>query len=158
MQKISEPKVSVQPHHASTHNKIEVTESVRKQEPVAKKRTIPEVAASESFVKPSLQTVVRKQNPMNPEAPVKEKTRTAAQKEEEYQRVMTKNAVENANHRVEPQKTNASFEYDEKIGRIKITITDAESKEIIKEIPPEGVQKMLERIHTMRGMLMDEGF
>ncbi|MBR3684597.1 MAG: hypothetical protein IKL78_06980 [Lachnospiraceae bacterium] len=93
MQKISEPKVSVQPHHASTHNKIEVTESVRKQEPVAKKRTIPEVAASESFVKPSLQTVVRKQNPMNPEAPVKEKTKTAAQKEEEYQRVMTKNAV-----------------------------------------------------------------
>jgi len=72
-----------------------------------------------------------------------------------YSQVMTEKAVENANNRIKATRTNARFEYNEDINRITITITDADD-EVIKEIPPEATQKILERIHTFSGMLMDE--
>ncbi len=82
----------------------------------------------------------------------KQKERSAEQK---YNEVMTEKAVENANNRIKYTKTNAKFEYNEDIDRITITITD-EDNEVIKEIPPEATQKMLERIHTFSGMVLDE--
>lgn len=72
-----------------------------------------------------------------------------------YSQVMTEKAIENANNRIRATRTNARFEYNEDINRITITITDADD-EVIKEIPPEATQKILERIHTFSGMLMDE--
>lgn len=72
-----------------------------------------------------------------------------------YNQVMAEKAVENANQRVHSMGKSAKFEYNDKINRITITISDKSSKEVIREIPPEATQKMLERIHTMRGMMMD---
>ena len=74
--------------------------------------------------------------------------------DQKYSEVMTEKAVENANNRVRATRTNAKFEYNEDINRIIITITD-ENKEVIREIPPEETQKMLERIHTFSGMMVD---
>jgi len=74
--------------------------------------------------------------------------------DQKYNEVMTEKAVENANNRVRATRTNAKFEYNEDINRIIITITD-ENKEVIREIPPEETQKMLERIHTFSGMMVD---
>lgn len=77
--------------------------------------------------------------------------------EDKYNSVMTEKAVENANQRVRGMKTTAKFKYDDEIGRVTITIQDADSKEIIKEIPAEEMRKVIEHLHTMRGLLMDEG-
>lgn len=76
-------------------------------------------------------------------------------KDEKYSWVMAEKAVENANNRVRNMGTDAKFEYNEDINRIIITITDKSNHEIVKEIPTEDTQKMLEHIHTMSGMLMD---
>jgi len=51
---------------------------------------------------------------------------------------------------------NTRFEYNKDIDRIVITISENGTDEVIKEIPPEEVQNMLKRIHTMTGMFMDE--
>ncbi|NLG03984.1 MAG: flagellar protein FlaG [Clostridia bacterium] len=75
--------------------------------------------------------------------------------QKKYDDVMTEKAVENANNRIKASHTNAKFEFNEKINRVTITITDATNDEIIREIPPEATQKMLERIHTFSGILMD---
>jgi len=79
----------------------------------------------------------------------------SATETQKYDKVMTEKAVENANNRVKSTRTNAKFEYDEDIDRVVITITDADN-EIVKEIPPESTQKMLERIHTFCGILVDQ--
>lgn len=82
-------------------------------------------------------------------------TREGKEAENKYQQVMTEKAVENANSRAHSMGTSAKFEYNDKINRITITISDKSSKEVIREVPPEETQKMLERIHMMRGVLMD---
>jgi len=74
---------------------------------------------------------------------------------EKYSHVMAEKAVENANNRVRSMGTNTKFEYNEDIDRIIITITDRSNKEIVKEIPTEDTQKMLEKIHTLSGMVVD---
>lgn len=102
-------------------------------------------------------------NPV-PETEAKEKGVSANQaverteipaEDDAYNRTMTEKAVENANQRVKAMGTDAKFSYNKEINRITITITDRASNEVIKEIPPEETQKMLERIHTMTGMIMD---
>ena len=80
--------------------------------------------------------------------PVQEQT-------QKYDSVMTEKAIENANSRIRGTKTNAKFEYNKDINRITITITDQDN-EVVREIPPESTQKMLERIHTFSGMMMDQ--
>lgn len=104
---------------------------------------------------------------MRPEkAPLSDTTKTVLKdekkygtsgEEDKYNSVMTEKAVENANQRVRGMKTTAKFKYDDEIGRVTITIQDADSKEIIKEIPAEEMHKVIEHLHTMRGLLMDEG-
>lgn len=54
---------------------------------------------------------------------------------------------------VEPKTT--EFAFNKEIGRMTITIADASTKEVIKEIPPEETQRMLKRIRTMSGEWMD---
>lgn len=84
-----------------------------------------------------------------------EETGAHTQAQEKYHQVMAEKAVENANQRAHSMGKSAKFEYNDKINRITITISDKGSGEVIREIPPEATQKMLERIHMMRGMMMD---
>lgn len=76
-------------------------------------------------------------------------------KDEKYSQVMTEKAVGNANNRARILGTDAKFKFNEDINRIVITITDKSNNEIIKEIPSEDTQRMLEHIHTLTGMLVD---
>lgn len=75
--------------------------------------------------------------------------------DDKYSHVMAEKAVENANNRVRSMGTNTKFEYNDDINRIVITITDRSNNEIVKEIPTEDTQKMLEKIHTLSGMVVD---
>lgn len=65
-------------------------------------------------------------------------------------------AAKRANEQAKLLGTDAKFEYNKEIDRIVITISESGTDEVIKEIPQKEIQKMLERIHTMTGMIMDE--
>ncbi len=80
--------------------------------------------------------------PLNPDAEVQQKT-----EDEQTAKNMPRSNISGKNTR---------FEYNKDIDRIVITISENGTDEVIKEIPPEEVQNMLKRIHTMTGMFMDE--
>lgn len=97
-----------------------------------------------------------KQESLKAEEQTRGQLQTQAQNQsQKYDSVMAEKAVENANNRVKVTRTNAKFKFDKDINRITITITDQDN-EVIREIPPESTQKMLERIHTFSGMMMDQ--
>lgn len=75
--------------------------------------------------------------------------------DKEYNRVMAEKAVENANNRVRAIRKSMKFSYNEDIQRFTISITDKDSNKVIKEIPPKGIQQVIERLHTMQGLLTD---
>ncbi len=115
----------------------------------------PEVKELETVI-PSIAATKKTQQVINAKVKQTQEERSEeSASEKKYNEVMTEKAVENANNRIRSTKTNAKFAYNEDINRITITITDADN-EVVKEIPPEATQKMLERIHTFSGMMMDE--
>jgi flagellar protein FlaG len=52
--------------------------------------------------------------------------------------------------------TTAHFAYHEKTNRVMIKITDSETNEIIKEIPPEKTLDMIAKIWELAGILVDD--
>lgn len=52
--------------------------------------------------------------------------------------------------------TECKFGIDEATNRITIKIVDKETKEIIKEVPPEKTLKMIAKVWEMAGILVDE--
>ncbi|MCI9140521.1 MAG: flagellar protein FlaG [Lachnospiraceae bacterium] len=77
------------------------------------------------------------------------------EEDREYDQVMAEKAVENANNRVRAIRKSMKFSYNEDIQRFTISITDEDSNKVIKEIPPKGIQQVIERLHTMQGLLTD---
>ena len=57
--------------------------------------------------------------------------------------------------RLRSLKYNVQFGYNDEIERYTIKITDADNKEVKKEIPSEEIQKMIEHLHTMKGMMFE---
>lgn len=49
-----------------------------------------------------------------------------------------------------------SFSYHEKTNRVIMRVTDTVTNEIIREIPPKEMIRLLEHIHEMIGMFVDE--
>ena len=49
-----------------------------------------------------------------------------------------------------------SFSYHEKANRVIMKVTDTKTNEIIREIPPKEMIRLLEHIHEMIGMFVDE--
>ena len=52
--------------------------------------------------------------------------------------------------------TQLSFKYHEDTNRISITVTDSDTDEVIREIPPEKPLDMLAKAWEMAGLLVDE--
>lgn len=52
--------------------------------------------------------------------------------------------------------TQLSFKYHEDTNRISITVTDSDTDEVIREIPPEKTLDMLAKAWEMAGLLVDE--
>ena len=67
-----------------------------------------------------------------------------------------KNAVNQANDKMKQVRTGCEFSYNEEINRVSIKIYDKDTKEVIKEIPPEESLKMLEKVWEIAGLLVDE--
>jgi len=74
---------------------------------------------------------------------------------EELKRTV-KNTIEKVNCDERCRKTGIEFAYHEKSKQISIKLYDKETKEVIKEIPPEKTIEMLEKMWELAGILVDE--
>ena len=65
-----------------------------------------------------------------------------------------KKAVDNLNKNM--KNTSAIYGIHEGTNRVTIKIVDKQTKEVIKELPPEKTLDMISRVWEMAGMLVDE--
>lgn len=63
-------------------------------------------------------------------------------------------AVKRANLKME--KTRCEYSYHKETNRVSIKVFDAETDEVIREIPPEKSLDMLQKMWEMAGILVDE--
>ena len=63
-------------------------------------------------------------------------------------------AVSKANHRMEH--TRCEYSYHKETNRVSIKVLNADTDEVIREIPPEKSLDMLQKMWEMAGILVDE--
>lgn len=63
-------------------------------------------------------------------------------------------AVQSANRKM--QHTRCEYSYHKKTNRVSIKVLDADTKEVIREIPPEKSLDMLQKMWELAGILVDE--
>ncbi|MDY3908544.1 MAG: flagellar protein FlaG [Eubacterium sp.] len=63
-------------------------------------------------------------------------------------------AVKSANRRME--RTRCEYSYHKETNRVSIKVFDADTDEVIREIPPEKSLDMLQKMWEMAGILVDE--
>ena len=66
------------------------------------------------------------------------------------------NAITSANKRAHFGHTNAQFSYHENTHSISVKIMDAETNEVIKEIPSEETLEMISKMWELAGIMVDE--
>lgn len=81
---------------------------------------------------------------------------SSEQKEGNVSEQQLKNALSKANTRFKDQRTRCEFTYHEETKRVSIKVYDSDTKEIIREIPPEKAIEMVEKMWELAGMLVDE--
>lgn len=67
-----------------------------------------------------------------------------------------KEAVDKINEDSRFRRTGCKFQYHEISNRVSITLYDQETKEVIREIPPEDTIKMLDKLSELTGLIVDE--
>lgn len=107
----------------------------------------------------SLPPIGGKGNSNNNSQPGKQ-DRGAVQTDKEVAPDKIKAAVDDLNKTVKQASplhhTQLSFKYHEDTNRISITVTDSDTDEVIREIPPEKTLDMLAKAWEMAGLLVDE--
>ncbi len=82
------------------------------------------------------------------------------QSEKEVAPEKVREAVEDINKKIKQANpmhhTSCSFKYHDDTNRISITVKNADTDEIIREIPPEKALDMLAKAWEMAGLLVDE--
>ena len=108
----------------------------------------------------SLPPIGGKGNSNNNGQPVQQQDRGAVQTDQEVAPDKIKAAVDDLNKTVKQASpmhhTQLSFKYHEDTNRISITVTDSDTDEVIREIPPEKTLDMLAKAWEMAGLLVDE--
>lgn len=88
----------------------------------------------------------------------KQGNHSSGQNEEQKEHVASEatinDAVKNANRKME--KTRCEYSYHKETNRVSIRVLDAETDEVIREIPPEKSLDMLQKMWEMAGILVDE--
>ena len=77
------------------------------------------------------------------------------QKEQNESRRL-KSAVDHANTTMKQTKTRCEFSYHEETKRVSIKVIDQDTKEVVKEIPPEETLEMIAKMWELAGILVDE--
>ena len=67
-----------------------------------------------------------------------------------------KNAVDDINKKIKQTHTYCQFAYHEATKRISITVKDATSGDVIREIPPEKTLDMIAKAWELAGLMVDE--
>lgn len=67
-----------------------------------------------------------------------------------------KNAVDDINKKIKQTHTYCQFAYHEATKRISITVKDADSGDVIREIPPEKTLDMIAKAWELAGLMVDE--
>lgn len=80
---------------------------------------------------------------------LREKEQTASEKQ-------IKDAISRANSKMRSHRTRFEFSYHEETKRVSIKVLDRETEEVIKEIPPEEILEMLEKMWELAGIMFDE--
>ena len=108
----------------------------------------------------SLPPVGGKGNNKNNNQSGQQQDRGAVQTDKEVAPDKIKAAVDDLNKTVKQASplhhTQLSFKYHEDTNRISITVTDSDTDEVIREIPPEKTLDMLAKAWEMAGLLVDE--
>lgn len=108
----------------------------------------------------SLPPIGGKGNSNNNGRPGQQQDRGAVQTDQEVAPDKIKAAVDDLNKTVKQASpmhhTQLSFKYHEDTNRISITVTDSDTDEVIREIPPEKTLDMLAKAWEMAGLLVDE--
>ena len=90
----------------------------------------------------------------------REQDRAGVQSDKDIAPEKIKAAVEDLNKKVKQpsviKHTQLSFKYHDDTNRISITVTDSDTDEVIREIPPEKALDMLAKAWEMAGLLVDE--
>ena len=81
---------------------------------------------------------------------------SARQAQQQQKSEQLKKAIAEMNRRINNSNEEAVFGVHEDTNRIRIKIMDKETKEVIKEFPPEKTLDMIARIWEMAGILVDE--
>ena len=108
----------------------------------------------------SLPPIGGKGNSNNNGQPGQQQDRGAVQTDQEVAPDKIKAAVDDLNKTVKQASpmhhTQLSFKYHEDTNGISITVTDSDTDEVIREIPPEKTLDMLAKAWEMAGLLVDE--
>ena len=108
----------------------------------------------------SLPPIGGKGNSNNNGQPGQQQDRGAVQTDQEVAPDKIKAAVDDLNKTVKQASpmhhTQLSFKYHEDTNRISITVTDSDTDEVMREIPPEKTLDMLAKAWEMAGLLVDE--
>ena len=67
-----------------------------------------------------------------------------------------KNAVDDINKKIKQTHTYCQFAYHEETNRISITVKDASTGDVIREIPPEKTLDMIAKAWELAGLMVDE--
>ncbi len=81
---------------------------------------------------------------------------SSAKPTQQQQSEQLKKAIAEMNRKINNSNEEAVFGVHEDTNRIMIKIMDKETKEVIKEFPPEKTLDMIARIWEMAGILVDE--
>ncbi len=118
------------------------------------------VTRPEARPKPEPQVTTTGTNPQPVEVlPFGKGTGAEAQMQEENPENASrriKNAVDHANQTMRHSKTKCEFSYHEETKRVSIKVIDAETEEVIREIPPEETLEMLSKMWELAGLMVDE--
>lgn len=85
-----------------------------------------------------------------------EKATQVLQAQQAEQNAQIKKAVEEINKSAMNDQAEAIFGIHEKTHRVTIKIVDKETKEVIKEYPPEKTLDMIAKVWEMAGIMVDE--
>ena len=84
----------------------------------------------------------------------KEDGNTKGKKEHQPSEATINDAVSSANRRMD--RTRCEYSYHKETNRVSIKVFDADTDEVIREIPPEKSLDMLQKMWEMAGILVDE--
>ena len=73
-----------------------------------------------------------------------------------YDRADLANAVDKINEKVQRVLREIKFSVDDKSDRVVIKVIDQQTKEVIREIPPEQIIEMAQDLDKSQGMLLHE--